>query len=570
MRRILILMIAGVLAALALWYGLSIYKQTPSPAVSALLPRETIFFAHIPDFNRTRDQWHHADIYQLCHEAAVQDFLRKTLARLPKKDATSETLGEINQLDPKDSFFALISIDNNNPVFVAGFRFRGTQDEAERIVGKWRAKWLQNNPSTKQEKIAYQQHQIETIAAVPFTLATAYDGHWFFLANDLTELKSLLDRADHRTKDRQSTLEIDQSYRAAMVHMPSSYAMLSYLQPKKVTEKINSLRASLSQRISADQRTLLEQMRSICDAIRFENGKIREVTFVGLPNLEQAAALDRSSLTLGTKDTFFYLAMLLDIGQKIDTINQTAGIGGRLQKLFQAFSANGVTADDWKRAFGMELGLLADWPANAHWPSLLLTLPVKDSGKAQKIVDALAKADQQTVWTQTEKDGVRYFSLQSSASFLAIMPEIALSDRILVAGIDPASVEAAMQHEGNSNSQLLKSPVYKTAARSAPAPTNMFTYVDTALLYERVDTTLRPMLLMSAAFIPAINDYVDVNKLPAPEVVTRHLSPIVASQRYDRDGYVAESVGPVSLNQATVGFGLAAVFWAISRHQPHR
>ena len=569
MRRILVLMIAGALAALAMWYGVRVSQTTSKAAVSAFLPRETIFFAQMPDFKRTRDQWHHADIYQLCHEAAVQDFLRKALARIPKKNATSETLQEIEQLDPKDAFFALTSIDNNNPIFVAGFRFRESQDEAERVVGKWRAKWLENNPNAKREKIAYQQHQIETIAAAPFTLATAYDGHWFFVSSNLTELKELLDRVDRRNKDRQNELGADDSYRAAMAHMPSSYAVLFYLQPKRFSEKITSLRAALSQQIPADQRTLLEQMRSICGATRFENGKIREVTFVGMPNLEQAAALDRSSLSLGTKDTVFYLAMLLDVGQKIDAINGTAGIGGRLQRLFQAFSANGITANDWKSAFGLELGSLADWPANAHWPSLLLALPVKDAAKAQKIVAAFTKTDQEAIWTQTEKDGVRYFSMQSRASFLAITPTIALSNRIMVAGIDPASVEAAMKHDRNANSDLSNSQLYKAAVRSVPAPTNFFTYVDVALLYGRLDTTLRPMLIMSAAFIPAIGDYVDVSKLPAPEIVTRHLSPIVSSQRYDRDGYVAESVGPITLNQATVGFGLAAAFWAISRQQ-HR
>jgi hypothetical protein len=569
MRRILVLMIAGALAALAMWYGVRVSQTTSKAAVSAFLPRETIFFAQMPDFKRTRDQWHHADIYQLCHEAAVQDFLRKALARIPKKNATSETLQEIEQLDPKDAFFALTSIDNNNPIFVAGFRFRESQDEAERVVGKWRAKWLENNPNAKRDKIAYQQHQIETIAAAPFTLATAYDGHWFFVSSNLTELKQLLDRADRRNKDRQNELGADDSYRAAMAHMPSSYAVLFYLQPKRFSEKITSLRAALSQQIPADQRTLLEQMRSICGATRFENGKIREVTFVGMPNLEQAAALDRSSLSLGTKDTVFYLAMLLDVGQKIDAINGTAGIGGRLQRLFQAFSANGITANDWKSAFGLELGSLADWPANAHWPSLLLALPVKDAAKAQKIVAAFTKTDQEAIWTQTEKDGVRYFSMQSRASFLAITPTIALSNRIMVAGIDPASVEAAMKHDRSANSDLSNSQPYKAAVRSVPAPTNFFTYVDVALLYGRLDTTLRPMLIMSAAFIPAIGDYVDVSKLPAPEIVTRHLSPIVSSQRYDRDGYVAESVGPITLNQATVGFGLAAAFWAISRQQ-HR
>jgi hypothetical protein len=70
------------------------------------------------------------------------------------------------------------------------------------------------------------------------------------------------------------------------------------------------------------------------------------------------------------------------------------------------------------------------------------------------------------------------------------------------------------------------------------------------------------MLLMSAAFMPSISDYVDVGKLPAPEIVTKHLSPIVSSQWYDGDGYVTESTGPVTLD---LGLGLPAIAWAISR-----
>ena len=97
-----------------------------------------------------------------------------------------------------------------------------------------------------------------------------------------------------------------------------------------------------------------------------------------------------------------------------------------------------------------------------------------------------------------------------------------------------------------------------------PEPTNFFTYIDTALLYTRLDATLRPMLLMSAAFMPAVNNYVDSGKLPPPEVVTKHLGPIVSSQRYDRDGYMAESVGPVTLTQAAIGLGLPAAFWWVA------
>jgi hypothetical protein len=92
--------------------------------------------------------------------------------------------------------------------------------------------------------------------------------------------------------------------------------------------------------------------------------------------------------------------------------------------------------------------------------------------------------------------------------------------------------------------------------------------VDTALLYSRLDASLRPMLLMAAAFMPAIGRSVDLAKLPSPEVITKHLSPIVSSQRYDRDGYVAESLGPITLDQAAIGLAiLSSVGTTAARQQ---
>ncbi len=88
-----------------------------------------------------------------------------------------------------------------------------------------------------------------------------------------------------------------------------------------------------------------------------------------------------------------------------------------------------------------------------------------------------------------------------------------------------------------------------------PPPSKRLPTSIPALIYTRVDATLRPMLFMSAAFLPGIADTVDLNKLPAPETITKHLSPIVMSQRYDGDGYISESVGPVTVYQTIVGVG---------------
>jgi hypothetical protein len=58
---------------------------------------------------------------------------------------------------------------------------------------------------------------------------------------------------------------------------------------------------------------------------------------------------------------------------------------------------------------------------------------------------------------------------------------------------------------------------------------------------------------MGAAFYPALAQTVDFSKWPAPEAIAKHLTPIVMSQRYDHDGYVTESVGPVTFREVTIG-----------------
>ena len=126
-----------------------------------------------------------------------------------------------------------------------------------------------------------------------------------------------------------------------------------------------------------------------------------------------------------------------------------------------------------------------------------------------------------------------------------------------------------MARSRQSSAEFARSASYKSAARAVPAPTNFFAYVDIALIYSRLDAALRPLLLMGAAFMPAISDHVEVNKLPSPEVVTKHLSPIVSSQRYEGDGYLCESIGPITLNQAAIVLGVPAIIW-LSGHNSGR
>ena len=571
MKRLLLMVLIAALAAVGILYGLRRADRTPHAAVTALLPRGTIALAHFPDFHRTRDEWHQSDLYKLYQEPAVQDFLNKPLSRVPQSDTVSETVSDIEQLDLKDAFIAITSIDDAEPHFAGGFRFHGSQSEAEKIVGRWRSQIVRD--ASAHESQDYEQHKIDIVGAAPNQIATVYDGQWLFASNDLAELKAVLDRADGRAATTAGssgggklTLEGDDTFHAAMKHMPASYALLFYLQPKALSGKLASLSNAIG--TSAGQSAMLEQIRSICAAPRFDKGKIRNVLFVGMPKAQSDQKLTRSSLALGSTDTVLYLATLLNPGRLAGIDQGGLPLGSWLQKVFDVATGAGVSVDDWKAAFDLELGSLADWPQSARWPSIITCLRVKDPVRASKIANALTHAiDEDAPWTKTEKNGVLYFYMQSPAALFAITPTIALSNQLLIVGLDSASVESAISRSTKASGALADSSAYKLAVRAVPAPTNAFIYVDTALLYSRLDAGLRPMLLMSAAFMPAISDYVDVGKLPPPEIVAKHLTPLVSSQRYDGDGYVTESTGPVTLD---IGLALPAVAWAISQKQGHR
>jgi hypothetical protein len=565
MKRLGFLILLAAVAAGGVVYTVR-HAQTPSHTnVTVLLPRTTVGFVHLPDFNRSREDWRQTDIYKLYQESAVQDFLNRPLSKLPQRDAAAETASEFERLGPKDAFVAVTSIEDNSPHFAGGFRFHGSEADAEKIVGKWRAQIVRN--ASSHETVDYEAHKIDIVGAPPNQIATVYDGQWFFASNDLAELKAILDRIDQRAKDPQATLSAEEKFRAAIVHMPTNYALLFYVQARAVAEKLKALRNVIDE--PGNQNDIVNQIQSICGATRLDSGKMRDVLFVGIAQLREQK-LKRSSLDLGTPETFLYLATLIN-PDRFSGISQ-AGLptGDWLRKVFDAAARAGVTVDDWKGAFDLEIGSLADWRQDSRWPSIIATMRVKDSARANKLAEALTHAiDEDANWSKTEKDGVVYFSMKTPAALLAITPTIALSNQLMIVGLDSASVETTMKRSTNSSTGLTSSSSYKSATRAVPAPTDAFIYLDTALLYSRLDAALRPMLLMSAAFMPAISDYVDVGKIPSPEIVAKHLSPIVSSQRYEGDGYVTESVGPVTLSEAAIVIGLPAIFFGTEAQHGH-
>lgn len=566
MKRFQLLIVGAAIAAGLIWLGFYRSRHVSSAAITGFLPKDTLALVHLPDINRSRGEFHQTDLYKIWTEPAVQDFLQKPRAKIPANSGLGSTIQECESLQMKDVFLAVIAIEHSAWKIVGGFRFKGDAGNAEKIVANWKTQLLGKGPDLQQEIVNYQGHQIQAGTAGIIRLSTVRHGQWIFVANDPEQLKPLLDRLDGRVQDSHTALAEDDVFAAAAKRMPSSYTALAFVRVNQFAEKL--MPRAEKETNQPDDLAPIRQVRSVCGATLFEGGKIRDVIFVGMPKLLDAGNLTRASLPIATKDAFLYAAGLLSLTKPAPLSSSQTALGwiGGLQKMTSALSSNGLTLEDWNRAFGPEFSWIGNWPPNSHWPSLFAALPVKDSAQANKILTAMTTANADSAaWTHQERDGVQYFSTRTGGPLFSFSPTIGLSDRMLVAGADAASVEAAMKRSSTGNSELAASRNFTEAERAVPTAQQAFAYIDPALIYARIDATLRPMLFMGAAFLPGIADTVDLNKLPAPETIIRHLSPIVMSQRYDGDGYISESVGPVTVYQAIVGVsglgGAAAVLY---------
>ena len=556
MKKVLAVVVLALVVAGLVWVAMRVQRAHQQATVAELLPKTTLLLAQVPDFRRTREQWHASDVYQIWREPSVQAWLQKPLAKLPKTQGRRQTVEDFLKLGPTHGFVALTSIENNDPKLIGGFHFEQSAESARQFIDQRLTKWLSNSDGAKRETIPYAEHKIETVSVSRVLIASAYDNNWFLASNDLASLKALLDRVDHRTEKSSESLKENEALRAALEQLPADYAGMVFIEPQPFVEKLMPLIAMTGQSFSTDQLQRLKQVRSIAGTFGFDKGKMREAFFVAMPQQVPALKLTRPSLASAGANTFLYSASLMHWPEAWlpPSAASRVGLPPIVQEFANALAARGISAADLQKAFAEEMELIGEWPPDTRWPVLLATLPVKDGGRARKIADALTSIELAgAAWTRSEKAGVAYYNVQPFGGFVPVNPAIAVSEKMMIAGSDAAAVEAAMAKTADPASALEKSANFREAAARLPAPGGAFAYVDTRLLFERTDAALRPLLLMSATFYPALAKNVDATKLPPAEAIAKHLSPIVMSQRYVTDGYMTESIGPVTFNEATIG-----------------
>ena len=553
MKRLLAVIVLVVIAALTAYYITRQHPGAVPSTIANLVPADTALFIHLPDAEKNRDAWHRTDLYQLYREPAVQDFLEKPKSNLPEKSSAKEVWNDAASLRIRNGFLATNSFDSLR--LIAGFEFRCDEKEAQSVIERWRSRILAKAAGTQRTSADYEKHKIDILSSGRFIFASTIVGRQFLAATAVEDLKALLDRVDGRTKA--PALDSDENFRAAMKQMPPEYAWMLYLQPKQLAQKLVNLRAESGRALPAEQKTLIERIQSYAHAMVFDGPRIRDIGFAAMPQLSQTK-LERTTLALAPAETLLYGANIINMQQQFDWLLEPAGAGsvaGPLQSISSALTSAGVTKEDWKAAFGDEISVMAAWPANAQLPNAAFTVAVHDGARARKIADAIASS---SGWQKISRNNAEYYTAPTSGVLAVVSPTIAVSDRFLVAGLNAASVDGVISPT-TAGGGLAGSEKFRSASKLVPDPSQIFVYLDLAGLYSRLDATVRPILQMGAAFVPGLSQRLDPSKLPPTEVVTKHLSPVVASTSYVNGGYRSESAGTITIEQAAIAGGAAYV-----------
>ena len=197
-------------------------------------------------------------------------------------------------------------------------------------------------------------------------------------------------------------------------------------------------------------------------------------------------------------------------------------------------------------AFGPDCAISISWAPDQMTPAGLLALQIKDQAKADEALqEALSMLPEASV---TESEGVRYINFPSLQSPFA-NPTLALMDGFLVLGVSSGELSQAMQ-TFKSGQTLEKVPAFAAAETAYRTANEVFGYVDSKTLVERSYPKLRQIIIFGAAIMPGASDIIDGSKLPETETIARHLQPIVYGQTRLPEGYLVESSGPITMNQA--------------------
>lgn len=547
MKKVLLIALVAllVIAGSVLWVVRRMGVSDPA----LLLPAETAALVSLPDLPRSIMRWPQTTLAKIGVEPQMKAFLEKPLQYLTKQQGGDEAAGILWSLKPGRIFAAAIGVSEKDAALLIGFQYWGGKPAHDAAVARLRQEIDAGGPAAEVKTETYEGAEIAVSVHQGVTICNASHGQWGFISNNLPALKETLDRAAGRRKE--GLLAESPRYKQVLSHLSVEPDLLVYVQPQTFLDALLAAGRAFGARQIPQQIEQARLVEAVGIATKLDGANIRDSIFVLRPNPPDVGSLTPAALKITTKNTTAFFSFVVDFAQIFRATDNPA-----LAPLARIPAVqNSQLPRLIPEALGPDCALSLTWPEGQFKPEGALAVTVRDPAKAEACLQEMVALFPDT--TVTDHSGLLYYSFPSLQSAFAL-PALTLTDGFLLIGLDAAELDRARQAI-QTNDTLENSPTFGPVRETFRSANEVFGYVDAKAVFERGFPFVRQIVTFGAAMMPGMSDLIDASKIPDTETIAKHLQPIVYAQTRLADGYLVESSGPITMNQAVLlGAGAGA------------
>ncbi|XHR27816.1 MAG: hypothetical protein ACFUZC_18020 [Chthoniobacteraceae bacterium] len=549
--------------ALLLWGAVGVgviwnLERARQVSAAQLVPAEALLVAEFPNLPSSAMRWKGTALSEILSEPELRAFLSKPVAGMAPGADLPDALERLKRAQPRQAFLAVASLEENQPHAVAGLEFTGDRRELEPLISQALIRAQNASPQGGIRRLHYRGYRLLTFNDRGITLVGCFAKNWYFVANDVELLKATLDRL---SGSGHPSLAKTAAYQVSQLALPPRADFRLFVQSPAPANRL------LARFIAQPSAAQGPKFASAALATRIEGALLHDTLVIRLRGTPaRVPSLNGRTLALTTSDTLFYGAMAPQLESWLGS--SASGANRLIPTLMAALTPTGKPdLARFQAAFGPEHALILDWPHPSPQPDLFLASEIRDAAQARRFTEALLKR-----WDREDAGGVPIwtFSLAQPALF---HPAVALAGSHMVAGLSserlrPFALHAIRQPAGGQGETLERSPVFRSSVALLARPETALAYLDAAALFERIYTSLRPAAAIWGPGIPWLSAYADFDRLPSPQAISRHLSPITLSAHQAEEGIVIDTAGPVSFVELAAGLGLGAFYAAVPALKP--
>ena len=585
MKRVIavILLLIAIVAAALIYFTLG----KPAPRAASLLPESTLAFLDIPDISKSRTEFTKTEFYALWHEPEVQAFLAQPLAALREVSQTAgapkdaDTIGGLVLGAMQGEVFLAVThvtlFPGFNPGLVFGVDVRTKRIETIAGLYKLEGELKRSYPSGTYQTKEYLGIKYAVWEATPgYPICHAFFNSMVVFTFGEDTMRDTIASWTGQVPRDFKRLADSAKFKNIQQHASNDHDFLAYFNVEEMLGLVGPLLALSPQTAGMYQK--FSRIQASAYSMTFRDRGIEDVGFVayssGVP--KPTPPTQRKTLALTTPDTLAYSVGSADLPAMYEEVMQSLSQSGNADLMLsvgqfqQALRSRGIRmSEDVLQKLGPEFALVANWPADTRVPKIAIVSEITDAEKLRPSLDSTMDALKESCvgtnndaqpWDETESAGQKLRSLHIGPQLFA--PTYAVTDRFFILASSPDYARALLAQSKEPKPTLATSTVYQQSMKRLPENGSSYHYADLRGLFTSAYGLMKTVLVQTGS-----NQFVDLNKLPQPETIGKHLFPLVSATVSEPQQSTSTSFSPLGKSLAVI-VGVGGAVWAVNTFGP--